>query len=231
MHQKRLSAPTSWPITRKTNVWTTRPSSGPHSKEKCTPLIIALRDILGLGQNTREIKHILNEGKVLVDGVIRKDHRFPIGIFSIVSIPATKRYYRVLLDPKGRFILHPIKSSDIKLCKIKSKTAIKGGTFQLNLHDGSNIIASNDYKTGDSVLLKLPQREIKKHLECKPGNLAMVIGGKHSGEIGSIKERKQLRSPQPNMVTVKGEKEFEVIEDYIFIIGVNKPEIDLGVVK
>ncbi|MDD2777899.1 MAG: 30S ribosomal protein S4e [Methanocellales archaeon] len=231
MHQKRLSAPTSWPITRKTNVWVTRPSSGPNSKEKCIPLNIALRDILGLGQNTREIKHILNEGKVLVDGVIIKDHRFPIGIFSIVSIPSTKKYYRVLLDPKGRFILHPIKSSDTKLCKIKNKTTVKGGAVQLNLHDGSNIIASNDYNTGDSVLLKMPQREITKHLECKPGNLAMVIGGKHLGEIGLIKERKQVRSAKPNMVTIKGEKEFEVVADYIFVIGIDKPEIDLGVAK
>ncbi|MDD2665626.1 MAG: 30S ribosomal protein S4e [Methanocellales archaeon] len=231
MHQKRLPAPTSWPITRKTHVWVTRPSSGPHSKEQCIPLIIALRDMLGLGQNTREIKHILNEGGILVDGVIRKDRRFPIGIFSIVSIPSIKKYYRVLLDPKRRFILHPIKRSDIKLCKIKNKTTVKGGAVQLNLHDGSNIIASNDYKTGDSILLKVPQREITKHLECKPGNLVMVIGGKHSGEIGSIKERKEVRSSKPNMVTVKGEKEFEVVEDYVFVVGIDKPEIDLEVVK
>ena len=231
MHQKRLSAPNSWPITRKTNLWITRPSSGPHSKEGSVPLTIALRDILKLGQNTKEIRHILNEGKILVDGVIKKDHRFPIGIFSIVSIPAIKKYYRVLLDNKGRFILHPTKNSDIKLCKIKNKTTIRGGAVQLNLHDGSNINASNDYKTGDSILLKLPQRKITKHLECKPGNLAMVIGGKHSGEIGSIKEVKQVRSPQPNMVKIKDENEFEVIEDYIFVIGTTKPEIDLGVDK
>ena len=200
MHQKRLSAPTSWPITRKTNLWITRPSSGPHSKEKSISLIIALRDILKLGQNTKEIRHILNEGKILVDGVIKKDHRFPIGIFDIVSIPDIKKHYR-------------------------------GGAVQLNLHDGSNINASNDYKTGDSILLELPQRKITKHLECKPGNLVMVIGGKHSGEIGSIKEVKQVRSPRPNMVKIKAEKEFEVIEDYVFVIGTTKLEIDLGVDK
>ena len=231
MHQKRLSAPTSWPITRKTHEWVTKPSSGPHSKEKCVPLLIILRDMLKLGDNAREIRHILSGGQILVDGVIRKDHRFPIGIFDIVSIPARKRHYRVLLDPKGRFILHPTKDSDLKLCKIDNKTTIKGGAVQLNLNDGSNIIASDEYKPGDSVVLKLPQREIAKHLERKPGNLAMVIGGKHSGEIGSIKEVKEVRSSQPNMVTIKGETEFEVIEDYVFVIGTKKPEIDLGVGK
>ncbi|NYT00876.1 MAG: 30S ribosomal protein S4e [Methanocellales archaeon] len=231
MNQKRLSAPTSWPITRKTNLWITRPSSGPYSKKESIPLTIALRDILKLGQNTKEIRHILNEGEILVDGFIEKDHRFPIGIFSIVSIPAIKKHYRVLLDTKGRFILHPIKDSDIKLCKIKNKTTIRGGAVQLNLHDGSNINASNDYKTGDSVLLQLPQRKITKHLKRKPGNLAMVIGGKHSGEIGFIKEVKKVRSSQPNMVKIKDEKEFEVIEDYVFVIGTKKPEIDLGVDK
>jgi len=187
--------------------------------------------MLKLGDNAREIRHILSEGQILVDGVIRKDHRFPIGIFDIVSIPATKRHYRVLLDPKGRFILHPTKDSGVKLCKIGNKTTIKGGAVQLNLNDGSNIIASDEYKPGDSVVLKLPQREIAKHLELKPGNLAMVIGGKHSGEIGSIKEVKEVRSSQPNMVTIKGETEFEVIEDYVFVIGTKKPEIDLGVGK
>ena len=226
MHQKRISASTAWPITRKTNKWVVTPRPGPH--KTCMPLAIILRDVLKLGNNIKEVKHMLNNGQVLVDGVVRRDHRFPVGIFDAISIPATKKHYRVLFDSKGRFILLPIKDSTLKLYRINGKTVLKGGKVQLNLHDGSNAIATNKYRPGDSVVLELPQRKIKQHLERKPGNLAMITGGRHRGEIGSIKELKLLRSSQPNMMTMKTDKEFEVIENYVCVVGTKKPAIELG---
>ncbi len=59
----------------------------------------------------------------------------------------------------------------------------------------------------------------------------MVVGGRHSGEIGTIKELIEVRSSRPNMVTVKSDKEFETTKDYVFVIGTEKPDIDLEVRK
>ncbi|ATZ60730.2 MAG: 30S ribosomal protein S4e [Methanosarcinales archaeon Met12] len=230
-HQKRISAPTSWAITRKTHKWAVKPVPGPHSKKRCVPLAIVLRDMLKLGDNIKEIRYMLDSKQIIVDGKVIRDHKFPIGIFDVVSISAIKTHYRVLLDPRGRFTLHKIKDSNVKLCRINNKTVVRGGMVQLNLHDGSNIIGSNEYRSGDSVVLKLPERKIVKRLEYKPGNLVMVVGGRHSGEIGTIKELIEVRSSRPNMVTVKSDKEFETTKDYVFVIGTEKPDIDLEVRK
>lgn len=230
-HQKRISAPISWPVNRKTHKWAVRPISGPHSKKRCVPLAIVLRDMLKLGDNIKEIRYMLNSRQVIVDEEVIRDHKFPVGIFDVVSIPAIKKHYRILLNPRGKFILRPIKDSKVKLCRVNDKTIVKGGAVQLNLHDGSNVIGSNEYRSGDSVVLKLPERKIVKRLEYKPGNLVMVVGGRHSGEIGTIKEMRVIRSSQPNMVTVKNDKEFEIIKDHVFVIGTNKPDIDLGADK
>jgi len=226
MHRKRISAPTAWPIARKAHKWVVTSRPGPH--KTCMPLAIILRDVLKLGDNIKEVKHMLNDGQVLVDGVVRRDHRFPVGIFDVISIPAVKKHYRMLFDSKGRFTLIPIKDPNLKLCRVNDKTVVRGGKIQLNLHDGSNVIATNECRPGDSIVLELPQRKIKQHLERKPGNLAIIIGGRHLGEVGTIKELRLLRSSQPNMVAMESDKEFEVIEDYVCVVGVKKPAIELG---
>ena len=224
-HQKRVAAPTSWPVTRKTHAWVVGANAGHHSKETGVPLLVVVRDMLKIANNAREAKRIINEGSVFVDGVARKDYKYLTGLFDIVSLPALNEYYRVLLDDNNRFKLYKESQSVAKLCRINNKTIIKKGAVQLNLHDGTNILASNDYKTFDTILLSLPDRKITKHIPYKPGNLAMVVGGEHSGEIGKIKQIRKVRGSGTNMVILSNEKEFETIENYVFVIGETAPEI------
>ena len=84
-HQKRIAAPGSWQISRKTAWWTVKSRPGPHPKDRSIPLLLIVRDMLKLADNSKEAKRILNEGKILIDGRIRKDHKFPVGIFDILS--------------------------------------------------------------------------------------------------------------------------------------------------
>ncbi len=228
-HQKRMSAPKSWQISKKVNKWITSTRPGPHNKQQSVPLIVVLRDMLGAVNNRSEAKKILSEGKVLVDGVARKDLRFPVGLMDVITIPLSEVSYRVLLDSKNRLVLHrlPAVVSE-KLCRIEGKTCIRSGKVQLNLTDGMNIEGSNDYKTKDSVLLSIPEKEVLKHIEYREGNLALIIGGSHTGEVGVIKEINKVRSSHKNTVTISGEQEFETIEDYVFVIGENEPLINLG---
>ena len=53
-HLKRLAMPRSWPLPRKTTVWVTRPSPGGHSLERCMPVNLIIRDVLGRAQSSRE---------------------------------------------------------------------------------------------------------------------------------------------------------------------------------
>ena len=224
-HQKRVASPTSWPITRKTYAWTVGANAGPHSKETGIPLLMVVRDMLKVANDAREAKKIINEGNIFVDGIARKDYKYIIGLFDIVSLPALNEYYRVLLDANNRFKLYKEGPSAAKLCRINNKTIVKKGGVQLNLHDGTNMLASNDYKTFDTVILSLPDRNITKRIPYKPGNLAMIVGGEHSGEIGKIKQIRKVRGAGTNMVALTNEKEFETIEDYVFVIGESAPEI------
>jgi small subunit ribosomal protein S4e len=222
-HQKRVAAPTSWPITRKTHHWVVGANAGSHSKEKGIPLLVIVRDMLKLANNSKEAKTIINEGNIFVDGSARTDYKHMVGLFDIVSVPSTNEYYRVLLDKQNRFKLYKEDAGALKLCRVNNKTVVKKGTVQLNLHDGSNLLASNDYKTFDTVLLQ--NRKIVKHIAYKPGNLAMIVGGEHSGEIGKIKQIRKVRGSGTNMVAISNEREFETIEDYVFVIGETAPEI------
>jgi small subunit ribosomal protein S4e len=226
-HLKRVAAPRTWPIARKTSKWVVKPTPGAHSEERGMPLVVVLRDLLKVADRSKEIKQILQEGKVLVDGRIRKDHRFIVGMFDTVSIPAINASYRVMIGDNGKFRLIPIKDASVKLCKIVNKTTVPGGKIQLNLHDGTTMLSSNDYKTKDSIVIRVPDRKIDQHLAYAVGSTVFVADGKHAGEIGRIKEIRVLRSSAPNTVVITSEKgDFETIEPYVFVIGKDAPAVE-----
>ncbi len=232
MHQKRLSAPKTYKIPRKTHKWTVKPSPGPHNKE-AVPLLIVVRDYLQLADNAREARRIIASGEILVDGVPRKDYKFPVGLFDVIKIPKLNKSYRMVFDEKGRYVPIEIEDDNLKLYKIVNKTMVKGGKIQLNLFDGTNVLGDNSYKTKDSILMEIPEKKIVDHLPFEIGALVMITGGTHAGEIGRVKDYKVIRSSSPNLVTVEVEgRELTTIEDYVFVVGKkdsDKPVIDLGV--
>jgi len=182
--------------------------------------------------NAREAKRVLNEGKVLVDGRVQKDFKLPVGIFDVISVPLLDQQYRMLKDEKGMFYLSLLESGVVrKLARIENKTVIKGKKQQLNLSDGSNKLTEGEFKVGDSLVLSIPEKNIEDRIEFKVGNLAMVVGGKHSGQTGKIKEIITVKSSQSNRVIISGDKEFETIEEYVYMIGKDQPVIKLGAVR
>ncbi|KZX17767.1 30S ribosomal protein S4e [Methanobrevibacter cuticularis] len=230
-HLKRYKAPKNWPIHPKENKWTVKPAAGPHAIEESLSLLIVVRDILGLADNSREAKRIINTGKVLVDGRARKDYKYPVGFMDVVQIPKTEETYRILPDTKGRLTLHPIpKGNDgFKLCKITDKTTIKENKTQLNLHDGRNMIVDESYSVGDVVSLNVPNQEITDNFKFEEGAMVLITGGKHTGEIGKINEVIINKSSNPNTVIVENDKknEFLTLKDYAFVIGKDEPIISL----
>jgi len=231
-HQKRVTVPVSWPISRKTHVWVPKTSPGPHSAQESMPLGMIIRDLLKVVDNAREAKRVLYEGKILVDGKVQKDYKLPVGIFDVISVPLLDQHYRMLKDAKGMFylsLLEPGKAR--KLARIENKTFLKGKKQQLNLSDGSNKLDEGEFKVGDSLVLSIPEKNIEDRIEFKVGNLAMVVGGKHSGQTGKIKDIITVKSSQPNRVIISGDQEFETIEDYVYMIGKDQPIIKLGAVR
>lgn len=220
-HLKRLNAPKSWPIKKRKGIkFITKPLPGPHSLNKSLPLNVLLKDILNYAQTTREVKKILNENKILVNNLVRKDQGFPVGCMDTISIPSISEYYRLVYNERGKFILKPIKKEEagFKLHKIQNKTMLKGNKIQLNLEDGKNILVPKDgYKVGDSVLLE--NNKIKKHLKLEKNALIFLTAGKHIGKVGILEE---VYKPSPiteTKISFKlNNKKFETLKKFAFVV-------------
>ncbi|MBW6451815.1 MAG: 30S ribosomal protein S4e [DPANN group archaeon] len=231
---KRLSASKNYPIKRKEYKYTVQPRSGPHQKNECIPLQIILRDKLNFAKTAKESKTILNDGKVLVDGKIRKDYAYPCGLMDVISIPNAKKQYRVF-PINGKLDLLDIteKESDLKLCKINDKKYIKGDLLQLNLHDGRNLNVNKDdvkkYKTGDTVVIKVPEQKIIETLILEQNVSVVITQGKHTGIIGKVIEIKTTNSTNPNTATIELNNKEKIVTrlNYLFVIGKDKAIIKI----
>jgi small subunit ribosomal protein S4e len=229
-HLKRLVAPDSWHIPKKVTKFVLKTAPGPHNAG-AMPVGVWIREHEGLARNSKEIRKILHQGEIVVNGRPCKDPQLGLGVFDIISIPRIGKHYRVQLDKQGRLGTVEIseESAKTRLCKVRNKTVIKGGKVQLNLKYGANILADNTYKPKDSIVVTLGDPKsgenrfkIVDHFPFVEGNVAMIIGGKHSGKVGRIVEIVKTRSSVPNRVVledgVNGIK-FETIEEYVFMVG------------
>jgi small subunit ribosomal protein S4e len=238
---KRKPAPKIWPIHRKEAVWTVMPKPGPHSISLSLPLILIVRDMLKFAKTAKEAKNIISQGKMMVDGKVRRDERFLVGSMDVISIVDAEKSYRVLPSGKG-LVLHPIDSDEasFKLCRIENKHVVKGGHVHLDLHDGASyrIKVSNPqnpeedtYQTLDVLKLSVPDRELLGHKKLSVGAPAIVIGGKNMGKYGKVVtiEKKPSKKRRDLLVTIedKNGDQFQTILDFVFILGDTEPSISL----
>lgn len=231
-HLKRLNAPDSWHVAKKTTKFITKTAPGPHNAN-AMPIAIWLRDHMGYARNLKEVKQILNQGDVIINGRPCRDPKTGIGIFDIVALQKINKYYRILRDKDGRHVSVPIdaEAAKTRLCKVRNKTVIAGGKIQLNMRDGSNVLADNTYKPGDSVVLSLePETRFKiiDHFPFAVGNMAMVIGGRHSGKVARIADIVKTSGSVPNKVILKDETTgatFDTITPYIYMVGTKVPAV------
>lgn len=225
-HLKRLAAPKTWDTERKGPKFITKPVSGPHNLVLGMPLITLIKEILNFANTAREIKKILNTSSVKIDGKIRRNFRFPVGLFDTIEFANTNEYFRVILNRKGKIDLIKINKAEvaIKPCKVIGKTTVRK-KLQLNLYDGKNILVDNDpYKVGDTVFISLPEQKINKHLKLDKKATIFLTGGKHIGEIGNVEdiiENKIIYKDQNGNL-------IETSKNHAFVIGDGKPLITLG---
>jgi len=225
-HMKRMTAPRTWPVARKTSHWIVKPSPGAHPVEQCIPVSVVLRDILHHCDTLQEAKAIIGGRSIIADGRIVTDHKLGLGLMDVLTIPKTKENFRILIDRRGRLCLTRIDHEEAKwkLVRIENKNVVPGGKTQLNLHDGRNIlIAKNEYKTGDVLKIELPSQKILGVITQAAGSIALLTGGNHVGEIAAISSFEEKKNPMPNLVKFK--EGFNTIKPYVFVIGTHTPEI------
>jgi len=231
-HLKRYAASPALKLPRKSMVWTVKPSPGPHPGAASLPLRLLLRDYLALARTAKEVDKILFERQVLIDGRVRQDPRFPIGLMDVVQMPAIGRNYRILLDRRERLVLHEIPQAEasFKLCKVASKVFVRGKRVQLTFHDGKTLVGDfQEFKPRDVVKLALPELKVVERLPFEENALALVTGGKNVGKVGKVVEIKLIEGTQPNIVTLQASdgSTFQAPEHYVFAVGKDKSLISL----
>ena len=106
------------------------------------------------------------------------------------------------------------------------KTTIKGAKTQVHLHDGRNLLFNEnpEYKTGDSLVISLPDQEVKSYHKFEEGSIAYLTGGNHIGELATVRGQDIKRSSKANEVQFD---DFGTISDYVFIIS-DESDIPMG---
>ncbi len=233
-HLKRLAAPKAWKVRRKRRfgAWITNVIPGPHPKGRSIPLRILVRDLLGVASNAREADFIIRSGKVLVDGVPRRNPRFPVGLFDVVEIPEIEKVFRIVLDEQGRIVPReiPAEEKGKKLVRVERKMTVKGGKIQVTTHDGRNFLLEDgrDVRPGDVLLISVPEQRIEDVFKLKDGNLVYVLSGRHAGTIGKIEGVNPgdvIRERSVDL-SVEGTR-IQTAARNVFVVGKESPAITL----
>ncbi len=239
-HLKALAAPRFWPILRKEYKWVVKPSPGPHPIERSIPLLLIVRNILGYAKTAREARRLIAEGHFKVDGRVRRNYKYPVGLMDVIEIVDTQEYYRVIPVPIKVMDLIKIDKEEarFKLCRIENKTTVKGGHIQLNLHDGRNILIrvsdpqnpeEDIYKTLGTLQVTIPEQEIMKYIPLKEGVIAIISGGRNVGRVGRVISIQRGMRRYRSIVTLEDKhgNKFQTSLDYLFPIGEEEPLIKL----
>ncbi|OYT56447.1 MAG: 30S ribosomal protein S4e [Candidatus Aenigmarchaeota archaeon ex4484_14] len=226
---KRYNAPKFWRIKTKEKKFIVSLRVGPHNKKSAIPLLVIIRDILEYAHTAKEAKEIVKKGLIKINGVVRKDYKFPVGLMDILEMGT--EYYMVLPHRKGLSI-QPIKKTDAerRLVKIVRKKIVKKGRIQLGFHTGETMLVDdNSLKPGDVIILTTKDKKISDVLKFEVGNTAMVTTGRNIGVVGKIKEIIIERSSRPNRVVLDIEgRDVDVPMDYVFVVGKEKPVISIA---
>ena len=181
-------------------------------------------------ENSREVNNVLSGSQILVDGVPRHDAAFSVGLFNVIEVPKEGLAYRLIPSRDG---LAPKKVSKdqakLKLCRIRSKTKIRGGHIQYGFHDGRSMI--NDtiaLSPGDSVVLKVPEQSVVSTIKLSKGAVGLVLSGERAGQIGKISDVKKGTVSRERMITLSlPGGETELPSRLVFPVGADTPAIEV----
>lgn len=232
-HLKRINAPKSWPVKRKSDVFITRPNTGAHGFNYGMAISTLFKEVMGVCKTTKEVANVINHKNILVDGKKIKDTSYNVGLYDAITVEGSKENFRVLFNEYGKLAVVSVDEKDVKLkpCKIISKSVIKGGKVQLNLYDGKNVIVDKDvYAVGDTVVLELSSMKIKEHVKFDKDAFVQITDGKNAGKYGQIVEVNHFDTNQRDLVVFKTSEgeEISTVKSYAFVLGAKKSVISLG---
>ncbi len=190
MHIKRNKVPKTWPIPRKGLKYIARAT---HANNTGIPILFLLREVMKVARTRKEARYMILNGDVKVNNRILKSEVSPVQVFDVISFEKSNEFYRLeIVNKKFKVEQIDAKEADKKIVKISGKKILGKENVQINLEDGMNLIYNKKFSVGDSAILNTKTIKIEKILPLKKGANVEIVGGKHAGEKGSIKEIEEL---------------------------------------
>ncbi|MCX8166610.1 MAG: hypothetical protein N3E37_02045 [Candidatus Micrarchaeota archaeon] len=219
---KRIAVSRTIPVRKKKHyTWITKPLPGKHKATESIALVVLIRDVLGLANDSKGAKTIVKRGLVKVDGRVVKEERTSIGLMDVIEITdgTNKKYYQMYVTNKGLFPIEiDERTAETKLKKITGKKVIRGKKVQLSFHDGTTIQADNKYKVNDTVVFNLKSNQIDRLIKFEPNAMVYITHGKHRGKIMTLIKEIPRYGSQENEALVKDSdgKEYITTRGYLF---------------
>jgi small subunit ribosomal protein S4e len=222
-HLKRLNAPKTWAIQRKTQPFVTRPNPGSHTYDLCVSINTFLKEYTDIVHTTKETKYLLKNNDVYVNDTRVDDHKHQIGFLDVLDIPHADIHILVSVNNKAQLkALHHDEISE-RFDKITGKKHVKGGKTQLTTLNGETFLVDNDdHNTGSTLRFTKAQKSIKNVYEFKENAPAFIFRGKHAGKKGTLTEIRD------DLIVLETEDEtIQTKKDYTLITGNKRASIDL----
>jgi len=227
-HQKRIATPKSWMLGKLGGIYAKRPSQGPHKLRESIPIQLLLKHKLGYANTSRECTAICQDKEInfKIDGKVRRDIGFPIGIMDNISIEKTGENFRVWFDVKGRVVLRPIKEEEAKykLLKIKEKALGPNKVPYITTHDARTIRYPHpEVNIGDTIKYDLNTKKITDWSKFDINQTVFITSGNNIGRVGVIQyiERHPGSFDIVHIKDANG-KAFATRSGNVFIIGKGK---------
>lgn len=214
-HIRRIAMPKTFPIKRKGTEKYIITSVG---NSKKIPVLLILRDILGIAKTKKEAKMLLRDEEIIVNGKRARDERLNLHLFETLRIPKTGKSYKIVMKNR-KFAVEEIseKESGSRICKVIGKKLLRKGKIQINLDNGYNILSDINPKVNDSVIFDFKSGKITKHIPLKEKANVEVIAGSHAGFRGTAgriegktaevkKGSETIKVPAKNVLVIENEK-------------------------
>ncbi|MFW9930105.1 MAG: 30S ribosomal protein S4e [Candidatus Thorarchaeota archaeon] len=243
-HTKRIAAPVTYKLPRKTKKFTFHARNGAQPAKDGIPLGIVLRDIWNVVLNRKEMKFILNSKNVLVDGVPINDSRYIVGPMDVISLPAENKHYRVL-PWQGRRKLNIVEinpdHATWKFLKVKNKITVKHGDIQLNCTTGRNILLKKPesgkyeskwdnpatFSTNGTIKFDINEKKILDFYPFTENASVLVTAGVNTGKWGYLQLYENRIGKNRSICIIKNPDGQQIITamENVFVIGGEKPDI------
>ncbi|MBC5793188.1 MAG: hypothetical protein H8Z69_04080 [Nanohaloarchaea archaeon] len=211
-HQKRLSAPKHYPISRKDNTYVST-IKGSRSFENAIPTVLLLRDVLEYADNEKEAKKIVRDGKVYRNGDRIRDVKEGVGLLDVVTIPETEEAFRAVR--RGKYLeFVEIEDEERVAAKVVDKS-VEGDEYVYRLHNGENYATGDEFSTGSTLVFNGGVEE----LELEEGATVLVVDGQHAGETAELEEINERGMNKNTGLVSTEENSFETQLENLVAVG------------